>query len=127
MVLGSAAISISFGETAALTVWAPHLIGGIYGGATGYAMGGPNEAIKQSVSGVSPFGALAVQFVEGWQHGANTPGAAVGLWLDNRHPGSLSWTLALLMAGLAIGCLNAWHWVDKEGKAIQAEQENDNE
>jgi len=54
-------------------------------------------------------------------------GAALGLWLDNRHPGSLSWTLALLMAGLAIGCLNAWHWVDKESKAIRAEQENDNE
>jgi len=31
-------------------------------------------------------------------------GAALGLWLDNRHPGKHAWTLALLVAGLAIGC-----------------------
>jgi ATP synthase protein I len=51
-------------------------------------------------------------------------GAALGLWLDNRHPGTHSWTLALLAAGLAIGCLNAWHWVAKEDKAMHEEQEN---
>jgi ATP synthase protein I len=27
-------------------------------------------------------------------------GAALGLWLDSRHPGSHSWTLALLVVGL---------------------------
>src|ERR1035438_10527398 len=27
-------------------------------------------------------------------------GAALGIWLDNRHPGKHSWTLALLVAGL---------------------------
>ena len=31
-------------------------------------------------------------------------GAALGLWLDKRYPGGRSWTLALLVAGLAIGC-----------------------
>ena len=41
-------------------------------------------------------------------------GAALGLWLDMRYPGTHSWTLALLVAGLVIGCLNAWHWVAKE-------------
>jgi ATP synthase protein I len=54
-------------------------------------------------------------------------GAALGLWLDKRHPGSHSWTLALLVAGLAIGCLNAWHWVAKEDKAMREEQEDDDE
>src|SRR5210317_762754 len=44
--------------------------------------------------------------------------AALGLWLDNRHPGSHSWTLMLLVIGLIIGCLNAWHWVAKEDKAM---------
>ena len=29
-------------------------------------------------------------------------GAALGLWLDERYPGGRSWTLALLVAGLAI-------------------------
>ena len=52
-------------------------------------------------------------------------GAALGLWLDKHHPGSHAWTLALLVAGLAIGCLNAWHWVAKEDKAMRDEQRND--
>ena len=51
-------------------------------------------------------------------------GAALGLWLDQRYPGGRAWTLALLVAGLAIGCLNAWHWVAKEDKAIREEQED---
>ena len=53
-------------------------------------------------------------------------GAALGIWLDQHYPGAHAWTLALLMAGLAIGCLNAWHWVAKENKEIRDEQE-DNE
>jgi ATP synthase protein I len=52
-------------------------------------------------------------------------GAALGIWLDQHHPGKHAWTLALLAAGLAVGCLNAWHWVAKEDKAIQADQEKD--
>ena len=46
-------------------------------------------------------------------------GTALGLWIDNRHPGTHSWTLALLVSGLVIGCLNAWHWVAKEDKAMR--------
>jgi ATP synthase protein I len=52
-------------------------------------------------------------------------GAALGLWLDRQHPGTHAWTLALLMAGLAIGCWNAWQWVAKEDRAIQEEQRED--
>ncbi len=54
-------------------------------------------------------------------------GAALGLWLDNHHPGTHSWTLALLGAGLVIGCANAWNWVVKEEKAMREEQEDDHE
>jgi ATP synthase protein I len=54
-------------------------------------------------------------------------GAAIGLWLDRHHPGSHAWTLALLVAGLCIGCLNAWQWVAKEDRAIHAEQEDNHE
>ena len=50
-------------------------------------------------------------------------GAALGIWLDNRDPGSHSWTLALMVAGLVIGCFNAWHWVAQQDKAMQ--EEND--
>ena len=49
------------------------------------------------------------------------------LWLDHHHPASHPWTLALLMAGLVIGCWNAWHWVAKEEKAMRDEQEDDHE
>ncbi|MDY0280982.1 MAG: AtpZ/AtpI family protein [Salinivirgaceae bacterium] len=51
-------------------------------------------------------------------------GAALGIWLDHRHPGSRSWTLALIVAGLAIGCFNAWHWVAKEDREMRKEQED---
>jgi len=54
-------------------------------------------------------------------------GAALGMWLDKYHPSTHSWTLALLMAGLAIGCFNAWHWVDKEDKAMHDTQEDNDE
>jgi ATP synthase protein I len=49
-------------------------------------------------------------------------GAALGIWLDQHYPGKHAWTLALLVAGLAIGCFNAWHWVTKEGKELRDEQ-----
>lgn len=52
-------------------------------------------------------------------------GAALGLWLDKRQPGTHSWTLALLVAGLTIGCFNAWHWIAKEDKAMRDEQRDE--
>ena len=54
-------------------------------------------------------------------------GAAIGMWMDKHYPGSHSWTLALLVSGLAIGCLNAWHWVAKEDAAMHDDQENNDE
>ena len=53
-------------------------------------------------------------------------GAMLGLWLDQHHPASHSWTLALLMAGLVLGCVNAWHWVAKEDKAMRDEVQEEN-
>jgi len=54
-------------------------------------------------------------------------GAALGLWLDNQHWGRRSWTLALLVAGLSIGCLNAWLWVAGESKAMSDEEGDNND
>ncbi|MEQ1601987.1 MAG: F0F1 ATP synthase subunit [Methylophilaceae bacterium] len=54
-------------------------------------------------------------------------GAALGHWLDKHHVGSHSWTLALLIAGLILGCFNAWHWVTKEEQAMRKEQEENDE
>jgi ATP synthase protein I len=54
-------------------------------------------------------------------------GAALGIWLDHHYPGKHAWTLALLVAGLAIGCLNAWHWVAKEEQQMRDEQEENDD
>ncbi|MDI1250342.1 MAG: AtpZ/AtpI family protein [Lacunisphaera sp.] len=54
-------------------------------------------------------------------------GAGLGIWLDRTYPGGRSWTLALLVAGLAVGCLNAWLWVAKEEKSMREEPENSHE
>ena len=51
-------------------------------------------------------------------------GAALGIWLDSHYPGKHPWTLALLIAGLCLGCVNAWHWVAKEDREMREDQEN---
>ena len=67
---------------------------------------------------------LGMMGLIGWSVAVPTlAGAALGLWLDDRHAGAHSWTLALLVAGLCLGCLNAWHWVAKEDKAMRDEVE----
>ena len=52
-------------------------------------------------------------------------GAAIGQWIDSLHPDNRSWTLALLVAGLVLGCWNAWRWVSDQDKAIGEESSND--
>ena len=54
-------------------------------------------------------------------------GAAAGVWLDDRYPGGRSWTLALMAAGLVLGCFNAWHWVAKEEREIREQETDDDE
>jgi ATP synthase protein I len=57
--------------------------------------------------------------VIGWSVAVPTVlGALLGIWWDKHHPGSHSWTLALLVAGLTIGCANAWYWVARQNAAI---------
>jgi ATP synthase protein I len=71
---------------------------------------------------------LGVMGLIGWSVAIPTLlGAALGLWLDQHHPGKHSWTLALLVAGLCLGCLNAWHWVANEQQIIRDDEENNNE
>jgi ATP synthase protein I len=54
-------------------------------------------------------------------------GAATGMWIDKHYPGVHSWTLALLVAGLVLGCAQAWHWISEEEKKIRREERNDHE
>lgn len=48
---------------------------------------------------------------------------ALGIWLDRRWPGQISWTLTLLFVGITLGCLNAWYWVSREGGLAQPAEE----
>ena len=67
---------------------------------------------------------LGMMGLIGWSVAVPTLlGTALGLWLDARHPGGHSWTLALLVGGLVIGCVNAWHWVAKEDKAMREDRD----
>lgn len=43
-------------------------------------------------------------------------GTLIGVWIDERTPGPTSWTLALMLAGVALGVANAWYWVKREGR-----------
>jgi ATP synthase protein I len=62
----------------------------------------------------------------GWSVAVPTVlGAALGIWLDQHHPGKHPWTLALLVAGLVIGCWTAWRWIANEEKAMRDEQQAD--
>ena len=65
---------------------------------------------------------LGMSGLIGWSVAVPTlAGVALGVWLDRRHSGAFSWTLALLVAGLMIGCLNAWFWVAQQNKAMHDE------
>src|ERR1035441_1694814 len=76
-------------------------------------------------SGQGVWFGLGMMGIVGWSVVVPTLlGAAFGIWLDQRNPGHLSWTLTFLVIGLVIGCLNAWHWVSKEDKEMRGEQEN---
>ena len=84
------------------------------------------KAQRHSTPGV--WSGLGMMGLIGWSVVVPTLlGAALGIWLDKYHSGKHSWTLALMIAGLAIGCLNAWLWVAKEDQAMREEDEDKND
>jgi ATP synthase protein I len=69
---------------------------------------------------------LGIMGIIGWSVVIPTLlGTALGLYLDEHYNDQHSWTLALLIAGLTLGCFNAWYWVDKEDQAMRNEQEQE--
>lgn len=84
------------------------------------------KAQRNATPGV--WSGLGLMGVVGWSVVVPTLlGTALGLWLDRHYPGGRTWTLALLMAGLTLGCLNAWHWVSQEDQAMREEQDDAND
>ncbi len=71
---------------------------------------------------------FGVAGVIGWSVAAPALlGALLGLWLDARYPSGHSWTLALLVAGLFLGCFQAWNWVARQDKEMHEGEEEGNE
>jgi ATP synthase protein I len=72
---------------------------------------------------------LGMMGLIGWSVAVPTLlGATLGIWLDKHYPGEHSWTLALLVIGLGLGCFTAWRWVVKEDREIHKhESENEHE
>ena len=54
----------------------------------------------------------------GWAIAVPTlAGIALGAWLDSEFPMQFSWKITLLFAGVIIGCVNAWWWVQRESES----------
>lgn len=67
--------------------------------------------------GLGAFGVI------GWSIAVPTlAGIALGLWIDVTWPGRLSWTLALMLAGVTLGAFNAWYWISQEQLAMEREK-----
>ncbi|MBN1382278.1 MAG: AtpZ/AtpI family protein [Deltaproteobacteria bacterium] len=59
---------------------------------------------------------LGVFGVVGWSVAIPTLiGVAIGLWIDATWPSRFSWALMMLIAGVILGCMNAWFWVKRAG------------
>ncbi len=52
-------------------------------------------------------------------------GLALGLWIDTKWPGPISWTLIGLFTGVVLGCLNAWYWVSRERSRIERNKDDE--
>ena len=69
---------------------------------------------------------LGMMGLVGWSVAVPTLlGTALGIWLDKHYPLAHSWTLSLLIIGLMLGCLNAWHWIAKEDREMRKEKEEE--
>lgn len=58
---------------------------------------------------------LGMSGLVGWSVALPTVlGIALGIWIDSRSTSGYSWTLMLMVAGLALGAVTAWYWVRRE-------------
>ncbi len=82
--------------------------------------------LKASRKGAHVWSGLGMVGMIGWSVGVPTLlGILLGRWLDGRQGETRSWTLSLLVAGLCVGCANAWHWITNEQKAIHDEKDDE--
>lgn len=76
---------------------------------------------KGTVGAWSAFGAMGAV---GWLVAVPIVlGSLLGVWLDHRWPAKINWTMTMLGAGLAVGCLFAGIWMNREKNKIIKERE----
>lgn len=69
---------------------------------------------------------LGMMGLIGWSVAVPTIiGALFGIWLDQHYPVPRSYTLALIIAGLCVGCFIAWHWIVKEQREMYEPEADD--
>ena len=67
------------------------------------------RGVQSAWSGFGMFGLI------GWSVAVPTlAGAFIGQELDKRYAGAHSWTLTLLIVGMAMGAFNAWAWLRRQ-------------
>ena len=69
------------------------------------------ESLKRSEEHKETFwSSVAMLGVIGWSVALpSLGGVALGLWIDHRWPGRISWAAVLFASGLAYGCAAAWN------------------
>lgn len=84
------------------------------------------ERRKLHARGTKPWGVwfgLSFAGLIGWSVVVPTLlGMALGAWIDRQFPSDMSWALALMLGGLALGCLVAWQWITQEQERIARSQ-----
>ena len=71
----------------------------------------------------SVFAGFGLFGIVGWSIVVPTlGGVALGRWLDQRYPTTFSFTITLLITGISIGCLGAYHWLSKEHSEMHQSQ-----
>ena len=62
---------------------------------------------------------LGMMGIVGWSVAITTLiGTAIGIWIDRAWPSRFSWTLMMLILGVALGAINAWYWVKRARENI---------
>jgi ATP synthase protein I len=75
------------------------------------------KKIKARKEGSNIIFGLGLFGIVGWSIAMPTLiGIALGIYVDNRFPMGVSWTLTFLFAGVIVGSFNAWYWVKKHSE-----------
>jgi len=73
-------------------------------------VGAKQESLQRAEAQKNTFwSSIALLGVVGWSVALpSLGGIALGLWIDGRWPGRISWAATLFVVGLVYGCASAW-------------------